>query len=456
MKLSFAISPILLLCCALASFSGLAGQVSAQRSPEKPCGPPEYCARTDTRPIPYEKAPPALGPAGSMVTDPSFGSRIVRITDEHTGNNESYSTPSSAEQNSWNSAGTSFYVLSRGGGILLYDFDPATMKPRARGIVREPFGGEPEFSLSDPRFLYSTDRRTDAIAQYDISAGRFSDIFSVSKCVKLSRTDHVHGISVSADDSRFATAIGPQQDNNHLVFIYDRKLGCRWYDTQTGEVGGAWGPAGTVEIAERFLLHAVAMSRNGKYIFLGRSHPSPGHFWMIWDVDTLQVKLCPGKCGGHHVMGYNHIVASAELGHPLELMSRPLNRLEEITPLIQGLQPLNGYWYDSHFSWNNVDENDSTPVCFSTYRPSNKPLQAPDVDGPWENEIDCLSTDPKDMKIWRFAHTFSTAKNGFWSSPRGNVSRDGRFYMFTSDWEDQLGRGLKGGYRTDVFVVELR
>jgi hypothetical protein len=135
-----------------------------------------------------------------------------------------------------------------------------------------------------------------------------------------------------------------------------------------------------------------------------------------------------------------------------------LNRLEASTPLIKDLQRTNGYWYDSHFSWNNVDPNDSNPLCFSTYRPSNPdtpgtPLQ---VDGPWENEIDCVEMDRKDSKVWRFAHTYSTAKNGFWSTPRGNISPDGRFFMFTSDWEDQLGGAPNGKYRTDVFIVELR
>ena len=85
------------------------------------------------------------------------------------------------------------------------------------------------------------------------------------------------------------------------------------------------------------------------------------------------------------------------------------------------------------------------------------PGAPPLVSGPWENEIDCVETDRKASKVWRFAHTYSTAQNGFWSSPRGNVSQDGRFFMFTSDWEDQLGQAPNNhGYRTDVFIVELR
>jgi hypothetical protein len=75
----------------------------------------------------------------------------------------------------------------------------------------------------------------------------------------------------------------------------------------------------------------------------------------------------------------------------------------------------------------------------------------------WENEVLCVSTDEKNPKIWRFAHTYSTGKGGFWSTPRGNVSQDGRFFMFTSDWENQLeGDKATNDHRVDVFVVELR
>jgi hypothetical protein len=142
----------------------------------------------------------------------------------------------------------------------------------------------------------------------------------------------------------------------------------------------------------------------------------------------------------------------------MHVVSRPLNNLEEDPSVIDGLEPYKGQWFDSHFSWNNVDPDDSAPVCFSTYHGANPaaPGTAPLVVGPWENEIDCAEADRKASKVWRFAHTYSTARNGFWSTPRGNISQDGRFFMFTSDWEDQLGKGQNDKYRTDVFIVELK
>jgi hypothetical protein len=172
----------------------------------------------------------------------------------------------------------------------------------------------------------------------------------------------------------------------------------------------------------------------------------------------MEVTPCgPKGCKGHHALGYSHLLNPSEQEHPMDLWIRPLNQLDAPSPLIKQLPPVQG-WYDLHISWNNVDANDSNPACLSTYRRDNpnSPATSPEVLGPWENEIVCVETDRMDSKVWRFAHTYSTAQNGFWSSPRGNVSQDGRFYMFTSDWQDQLGANGNSSYRTDVFIVELK
>ncbi len=66
--------------------------------------------------------------------------------------------------------------------------------------------------------------------------------------MKLKSSDAGHAISVSADDQRMAMVLGPQQDTDYLVYIYDRAKGCRWYNTQTGEIGGEWGAKGIVPI----------------------------------------------------------------------------------------------------------------------------------------------------------------------------------------------------------------
>jgi hypothetical protein len=317
--------------------------------------------------------------------------------------------------------------------------------------------GEPQFSVTQANLLYGlTDRGQ--IAQYDISTGKASIVGDPSKCVKLDASDRTFALSVSADDRRFMMVLGVRQDENYLVFIYDRDKGCRWYNSHTGEIGGDWGQKGTVSPPEHFGLHSCRMSRSGKFALVGPGAGAQGsRKWRIWNVETLNIEICPSQCSGHEAMGYTHILNQGG-NHPFAVVERPLDHLDSTTPVIPDLRSTPGYWYDSHLSWNDVGLTDSSPFCLSTYRPSNPstPGTPLDVRGPWENEISCVETDGKASKVWRFAHTYSTAKNGFWSSPRGNVSPDGRFFMFTSDWEDQLGKSRDGKYRTDVFIVELR
>lgn len=388
------------------------------------------------------------------MTDPNFGSRILRVTDKKSDpgrRDGSLNTPSSAEQNSWNKTSTKFYVLAPGGQKVLYDFDPTSMKVRQADVVD--MLGEPEFSYTRADILYGLSRT--GFQEYDTAKRRFTEVNDFSKCLRLEGSDKASVVSVSGDDKRLMTALGPQQDKYYIVYIYDRALGCRWYNTQTGEIGGKWGPTGVVALPDRFTLHNARMSKSGKFISMTRGG---GGGLVVWDVDTLNPKVCTLACGGHHVLGYSHALGGSGRVHPLDLWLRSLEDLNNYSALVPNLQHVPLPWYDFHFSWNNVDATDSAPACFSTYVPVN-----PDTPGvplyvaePWENEIDCVETDGAQSRVWRFAHTYSTARNGFWSSPRGNVSQDGRFFMFTSDWQDQLGRAQDGKYRNDVFIVELR
>lgn len=449
----------------LLSQATLVAQAGSGQTPDAkpnfPSAPHEYSARTDRRVETYPAKPPAIGPPGTIIHDPNFGSRILRVTgigSDPIQADRSLMTPSSAEQNSWNTNSTMFYVTTTGGSFLLYKFDPLTLSAQPAGEAKTDLGAEPVFSFQHPNLLYGMNRQERTILQYDISNGRATKLSDPSKCFKLGSSDAGELMSVSADDNRFLTILGPQQDKDYLLLVYDRAQGCRWYNTQTGEIGGQWGPRGTISLPDRFLLHNARMAKSGKFLYMTRGGGGIGHGWLVWQIETMNVTVCSQGCDGHHVMGYSHIIGPSGISHPLDLWIRPLDHLENHSALISALEPARDFWFDSHFSWNNADPDDSVPVCFSTYRPNNPdaPGIAPLVSGPWQNEVDCAETDGKTLQVWRFAHTFSSARNGFWSTPRGNISQDGRFFMFTSDWEDQLGRQPNGKYRSDVFIVELK
>jgi hypothetical protein len=68
--------------------------------------------------------------------------------------------------------------------------------------------------------------------------------------------------------------------------------------------------------------------------------------------------------------------------------------------------------------------------------------------------------------VWRFAHHRSIVAGdldpmeiSFWNTPRANVSPDGRWALFTSNWDKTLGIDPRndpdGKYRQDVFLVQL-
>ena len=426
------------------------------------CGPPQYCARTDRKAIPYPEGLPALPAAGASALDPAFGSRILRVTDASLApRGGSVMTPASSEQNAWNASSAAFYVGDDGGGYQVFAFDAGAMTARPSGGRLTGWRGEPEFSYTQPDILYAIDGRSSTLQQYDIGKHKASTVDDPAKCVHLAPSDRGGNVSVSADDNRLMAVFGPLQDKNTLVYVYDRKQGCRWYNAQTGQVGGEWGPAGTISGPYRFGIHNARLSKSGAYVAIAAGGGLGGT--AIWEVGTTNVTVCTNgalQCGGHRALGYSRLLNSANSQHPLDFIVRPLGDLESITHLVAPLppRPTAADWYDYHLSWNHINPQDTTPACFSTYRTDNPagPRLAPRVIGPWENEIDCVETDGRASTIWRFAHTYSTARNGFWSSPRGNVSEDGRFYMFTSDWEDELGRDPNQHYRTDVFVVPLR
>ena len=89
----------------------------------------------------------------------------------------------------------------------------------------------------------------------------------------------------------------------------------------------------------------------------------------------------------------------------------------------------------------------------------------------WDEEIIAVQTDVafagQGATVWRFAHHRSNVANdddpttlSFWYTPRAIVSQDGRWAIFTSNWDKSLGidsRGQPGEmYRQDVFIVELK
>src|SRR4029077_5997537 len=154
--------------------------------------PTSYTSPSDRIPRP-KPALPAIGGAGSIVTDPVFGSKILRVTDANTrpgSTGVSFRTPSAGPQIAWDMASKYFYVTSTERTILVYSFDASTMKAtRVPGVgdggLLLNFYVEPQFSSTKPGVIYgiSGGGNLRTVYQYDLTAGAYSPVLDLDTVI---------------------------------------------------------------------------------------------------------------------------------------------------------------------------------------------------------------------------------------------------------------------------------
>lgn len=115
-----------------------------------------------------------------------------------------------------------------------------------------------------------------------------------------------------------------------------------------------------------------------------------------------------------------------------------------------------------HPTWNNARPDRAVPFVTATYRYGANSVEW----RAWDDEILAIPTDGG-ADVWRLArHRSDVGRDGapaqttFWYTPRPNVSPDGRWVLFTSNWEKTLGtdpRAPAGEQaRQDVFLLQLK
>jgi len=620
LRLSLTVAKVYSFACVIAIASQWAqnapdiGSVTAPMQ-DKSC-PDFYCAETSRKLLPERPYVPPK--ANEVFHDPEFGSRMIRATDEKgiDGNLQGFSfiSNSSAEINEWGkfdpklgpNGGYYFYVMTGGGGAVLFSMDAATMQvtPHCGSFrsCRMRAGGT--FSYVDPHILYGEFDANNLITSYDVAKGKQSTIYDFSKCPNLPNdlSGYPGAISNSGDDTKFAAyAGGKGQGGGNQITYYDRSTGrCYWYDTGSGRLGSSqmqtvqlqFGllnapampelksaagdlppgdyyvqlsatirrPTGTgetlpspeahirlnsrggIEVSLPEIDNLYKMALTGFRVYIGTASgkeslqysaetkstfytqtvalvggsrpptsttagfnvhnarisrdgmavkitPAGANTLFFWFPQTATVTACStggeghagvsSFCGGHTVLGYSHLINNGGPGSTFSLLDRPLSNLNEFTRLVpaEDSVPLG---MDTHWSWNNDDPADTTPVCgaFSgrgagtvgdgSRNPATNPLMS--VRQAWDREIVCVATSGP-PKVWRFAHHHSTGAcnanakvdSCFGSIAIGNVSQDGRFYLFSSDWDWSLGSEPRdpgcptaGRCRADVFIVELK
>jgi hypothetical protein len=410
-------------------------------------------------------APP---PARTVFQDPDFGTWMVRVTDENTNSKilGSFFRNPPSDANEWSADNRKFYVSGSNTTLLAFAFDPATMQVSALpgsqpgGGFKIPLRLGPTFSFLDPDLMYGTGLKAPfVITAFRFSTGQTTPLLDVTTCgtqpalggdPKVSSGD----ITTSSDDNRIEISAGGRQAAKRpFVIVYDKTLGCRWYNTQTGEVGGQWGPTGFVNIPDRFSVNHSRISGNGQYIRIGVARAG----FYIWDVTSLNVQPCLVKtkglnCSGYGAVGYDSYINAPGAIDELNSYRRPLGDLTNLTPLINPL-PLPHYLgMEKNFAWGNGRADTNAPICGSTY----SEVGDTQIRQPYDDEIICIETDILGSTVWRFAHDrVAWNPEYYWTQPYANISLDGRFFIFTSGWNNQVGTTKDGDPRTDVWIVKL-
>jgi hypothetical protein len=466
-------------------------------------GPITYCSRTDMvvqqLPSPLPSVGGLVG-AGTVVTPIDFNNPICRVTDANTAPNFPSSTfaaaaSGSADENMFNvdSSLILLYNISHVGGIpMTFSFNGTTCTtsrlyassfPSTGGFLLQN-SNDYQWSRANSQILYGIENNT-RLVKYDFTnrstpptAQLVFDFANSANCLKGIPvnwyTDGGVAVGDSAFGAGFATTGGQDSSGAIYVAVYTVGKGCRVWNMATGQVSGDWGPTGTVSTPDRVELHNMKLSHDGNWVFSSWNHCTssscPDGQPLFWNVPTLSVSAistCPNKspCPAHQVGGFTSFFFE-DANSPPNFDLVPFSNVNSITILNPTEPPGFTSPWDQHPSWNNVTSSDQTPVCMSSFQPPGSPAT---FTFGWQDEILCVATDGS-AKIYRMAHTFNSDRSARFTTSEGigAVSQDGKFFMWSSDWQGTLGSegGSSGctiggsvngtNCRGDLFIVGLK
>jgi hypothetical protein len=428
--------------------------------------PPPDPVITDRDPRPIPALPP-IEP-GQVIVDPTFGSRILRVTGPQTGAElVSYRSSDSPMQRSWNATISRLTVEDTYGSQHVFSFEPGPM--RARYLRRVPFDRRREspvvppsqvvpFNGSDcawhdtnPDRLYGRSGNK-VIKCFDFSVEQMTTVIDLDTLgLNLPEESYTSGVCVMAD-TLLTVCGGAINDDNHIVVV--------------GPLSApAWRTLDTLTLTQfnagrGFLLHSTVLDLTGRYVLMVPSQKSGvagGHLF-VWDLEDDGVREITVAVSGHFAVGrgmwVNQDCAPDTPWDAAQWTKRFFDQPDQVGNCIHPvLQPQEIYLAE-HPSWTNMVAP-YTPFISATYRHqvSDVPWRA------WDEEI--ITINPDSGEVRRQAHHRSQVlKDGvwdYWATPRACVSPDGRFAVFTSNWGRTLGTdAVEGGDRQDAFVVELR
>lgn len=297
---------------------------------------------------------------------------------------------------SFNKDNTYFHIRCDG-KALLYKFDPTAFKVISFESLFVSAGNWEDsiWSGVDPDILFTHDLTN--LWSYNVATKEYQKIWSIEP------GHHIFQMSKSLDDNIFAWTEKDAEYKTIGYLVYNRDEDRIIYRSKTSE------------------LDEVQLDKWGLYLVVKTGNETPGQTRVII-VDLATGKTTPLSGGdpdfacGHSDNGFATTVGIDNYGNGIQERSL-LNPNFKRTILSFG----NDWTFAAHISM----LSDDGSALVSTYSTSQEP-------GLYHNELFLLSMNGEVKHLGPHGSLYSS----YYDAPRANISRDGKFVVYTSNMED--------------------
>jgi len=380
--------------------------------------------KTDRR-VYAEPAPPPLPEAGGTFVDPVFGTTLIRVTDQRDG--KFAETPYSYWP-TFNKDSTRLYVKIDDQAVL-FGFDPDNFGVTTRRKLFQhplPEGGFPWaddviWSGTDNNLVYCHSGLR--LYSYNVVMNNYELVHDFAGQVP---GDTIWQMSRSLDDDTFAFHLKSSRNDYKVV-------GYAAWKRRTNALYAINEPQ----------VNEVQVDKTGRYLVVTMELPDPpprppdsGIEVRVVDLQTKQISDLkdggPDFAPGHHDCGRGTIIGADNWNNRYTF--RQLSSPHRFNTAV-------GFGTDWSLSGHvSLLADDENWALVSTFLANKLPSS-----GVFKNELMLVATDGSG-RVRRLAHHHSVYRD-YADSPRANLSRDGRFAAFTSNWGSSS--------RRDVFVVQI-
>jgi hypothetical protein len=358
--------------------------------------------------------------------DPIFGTQVMRITDETDGKvaTVAYSYWSIFNSNS------KMFIIGIDGVPFLYKLNPKKLKFKKLGPVFDNDQMQWEgmsWSATDPNVVYGVSGYNSAVKLrgYNVKTRKYVFEHDFTALGELP-AGIAHQMSKARSNDRYFSFDFRVKDEGSVKYavVYDKELNKTYlYDVDDPNYGKGDFDECRLDRDGNFL---VIVGEKDFYVWQFPTQPPENRSLVVNNIDQ--------RAGGHYESGSGLLVNADIWGNNgNRLIRRTLsNPVTWVNMFDSGVQD----WQTDHHLSMTGPNDEWTLVTTMTYS------ETPNYIFPFTNEIFLTKTDGSG-KVQRLVQHHSSNKD-YWGTPRANVSPDGQFIAYTSDW---------GGSHIDVYIA---